>query len=77
MAAALADDFRELFLSVGKAAHQFLIAGSFFHGVEVRALDIFYDGDLKRFRIAELAHNDGDFVKLGKSRSDVFERRSA
>ena len=56
MAAALADHLGDRVLSAPEAVNQRLVAERLFQGVEVGALDILDDGDLKDVEIVKVAH---------------------
>src|ERR1700684_4098588 len=54
---------------------QLLIGGRLLDGVQVGALDVLDDGELQRFRIADLTHDHRHVVDLGTDLS-VADRRS-
>ncbi len=58
MTAALADDFGHLLLAVVEALDKVAIAGRFFDGVEVGALDVLDDGEFEDFLVVEAADDD-------------------
>src|ERR1700729_2029443 len=63
MAAALADDSRNVFLAAFEFVGERVIALRLLHRVEVFALDIFNDRDFERIRIADVDRYDRNFVQ--------------
>ena len=63
MAAALADDVRDVVLAVTVLVGQRLIAGRLFQRIQIGALDVFDDRKFKRFGVGDFEHDDRHFVQ--------------
>src|SRR5208337_4056950 len=63
VAPALADDTRNVAMRIPVVGAELGVARSFLESVEIRALHIFDDGDLKRLAVASLDDDDGDIVE--------------
>ena len=68
MAAALADDFRDVVLAVFELVAERLIARRFFERIEVFALDVLDDRKLERLGVADLENDHGHVVNAGALR---------
>ena len=68
MAAALADDLRDVVLAVFEFVGERLIAAGFFERVEIGALHVLDDGELERFAIVDLEHDDRHVMQTGALR---------
>ena len=63
VAPALADDTRNVAMRIPVVGAELGVARGFLESVEIRALHIFDDGDLKRLAVASLDDDDGDIVE--------------
>ncbi len=68
VAAALADDFRDLFLAVFEILGERVIAERLFHRVEVFALHVLDDRDLERMGVGHFHRHDRHFMQTGALR---------
>ena len=68
MAAALADDLRDLVLAAFEFIRQRVIALRLFHRIEIFALHVFDDRDLERVAVADVDRHDRHFVQTGDLR---------
>ena len=68
MAAALADDLRDLVLAAFEFVGERVIALRLFHRIEVFALHVFDDRDLERVAVADVDRHDRHFVQAGDLR---------
>ena len=64
MTAGLADKFRHVFLAVGKAADQLMIALGLLDRAEIGALDVFDQRDFGAVGVVEIADYRGNAVQL-------------
>ena len=69
MAAALADDARNIFLRIIELISERLVAGRFFHRIEIGALDVFDDRHLQRFAVVRFDDDNRHVVQRGALRS--------
>ena len=60
MAAALADDLRNLGVRIAIVRSELGVAGGLLEGVEICPLDVFDDSELKRLLLSDLEHEDRD-----------------
>ncbi len=68
IAAALADDLRNLVLAVAEFVHQRAIAFRLFERIEIGALDVLDDRELQRLGVGRFDDDDGHFVQAGALR---------
>ena len=68
MAAALADDFRDVVLAAFELVGQRVIALRLFHRIEVFALHVFDDRDFQRVAVADVDRHDRHFMQPGDLR---------
>src|SRR4029079_7230848 len=59
----LADDLRDLFLRSIKVVHKRKVARRLFDRIEIGALDVFDNGELKRLRVVRFDHGNWHVVK--------------
>src|SRR4051794_24597120 len=69
MAAALADDLRDVFLAAFEIVGQRVVTLRLFQGIEIFPLHVFNDRDFKRVGVADVNRNDRHLVKAGRLRS--------
>ena len=68
MAAAFADNFRELLLIVSEALNEIAIARRFFNGIQVLPLNVFDDREFDEFFIGQITHDNRHTVQAGFQR---------
>jgi len=68
MAAAFADDLRQIILRIVVIVDKLLISKRFFNCVQVGALHVFDDGDLKRHAVVNVANDNRDRIDTGPLR---------